>query len=186
MASSSLRGRPTHCIFRRGDTWCAVPAESVRRVMPRPTLVVVPHSPPVLVGLCHELGSFMPVLRLDEAIGHRGSREEAMMLVIDTPGGTWGLVVDEVDSLAPLEASTAAEQPDESGWAGVLNGWGVHRDEVVRIIDPARFREHAGRELERPAPMAAGWTGTARSATPDSRAFAGEQSSDSAWRAITS
>jgi chemotaxis signal transduction protein len=55
----------THCVMRRGASWFAFPAEKVREVLFRPPLLAVPHSDPLLAGLCHVRSEFFPVLRLD-------------------------------------------------------------------------------------------------------------------------
>jgi chemotaxis signal transduction protein len=146
----------------------------IRKVMPRPPLVAVPWTGPSLVGLCHVRGEFLPVLTLDRLLSCTDLQDERFMIVVNetagpwrgssgtavplsshTPdgnpeptarGGPWGILADEVATLAALELSSAPEADGEGGWPSAVTGWATHERGVVRILDPLRFRELAERE----------------------------------------
>ena len=147
MIEQQIQTRPTHCIFRRGTFWLALPAQVIRKVTPRPVMVAVPKTHPVLAGLCHARGEFIPVLTLDPVLAAKRSSPEELMLIIDDTDGAWGILVDEVDSLAFLESSSAPESDSDVGWTSSVTGWATHERGVVRIIDHVRLRELAEREL---------------------------------------
>src|SRR5262245_47348796 len=98
MRGFELQPGHTHCVFRRGASWFAVPALSVCEVMLRPAIVIVPNAQTPLVGLCHVRSEFLPVLNLSPLLGEHTSMlsGEPQMLVLASPEGNWGLLVDQV------------------------------------------------------------------------------------------
>lgn len=136
---------PSHCVFRRGASWLALPAVAVREVLPRPQTVFVPGSSAMFVGLCHVRSEFIPVLSLDMIPGdRRGSNQ--IMLILDDADGPWALLVDEVSSLQTLEISDAPEETADQS-ASVVTGWATVNDMVVQVLDQSRIRMLAEREL---------------------------------------
>ena len=136
----------THCVFRSGAGRFALPADAVREVLPCPALVAVPHSDPVLVGVCHLRSEFVPVLRPNELAleGERHPPTEQQLIVIDQKGGPWGLLVDQVAGLMSLELSAAAD--DEAGEVqdtSALVGWATYESEIVRVLDAQRLHAQA-------------------------------------------
>ena len=97
----------THCVFRRGLCWLALPATVVREAMPRPGMVFVPGTPTIFVGLCHVRSEFIPVLNLDSVLPGCDHSDSNVMLVVDDTDGPWAVLVDEVTSLRALEISDA-------------------------------------------------------------------------------
>ena len=142
-------GSQTHCVFRRGSTLFAFPTYSVREVMERPAMAQVPHTKYLLAGLCHVRNRFIPVLRLDELlVESTGSLpEEQKMLVMDDPEGAWGVLADDVHSLASLEVSAAAEAAPDDKWSDSIVGLAAYETQVVRILHPERLREVAEQDL---------------------------------------
>jgi len=133
---------PSHCVFRRGSSWLALPAVAVREVLPRPQTVFVPGSSAMFVGLCHVRSEFIPVLSLDMIPGQSSEHSDPIMLILDDSDGPWALLVDEVSSLQTLEISDAPEQS-----ASVVTGWATVNDTVVQVLDQAGIRMLAEREL---------------------------------------
>lgn len=157
----------THCVFRYRDRWLAVRAQAIREVMPRPQLVAVPPATATLAGLCYIRGEFLPVVTLEGLAPDAGSEPGPVMLVIDDAGDCWGIAVDEVDALAPLDASPAPE--GAPGWAGCISGWATHEKHgVVQVIDDIRLRDLVAAEL------LAAWSTTrlATAASPNAPALA--------------
>lgn len=133
---------PSHCVFRRGSSWLALPAVTVREVLPRPQTVFVPGSSAMFVGLCHVRSEFIPVLSLDMIPGQSSDGSDQIMLILDDSDGPWALLVDEVSSLQTLEISDAPEQS-----ASVVTGWATVNETVVQVLDQASIRMQAEREL---------------------------------------
>lgn len=144
--SSRTIDQTAYCVFRRGAVWLALPAYALRRVISSQDLVAVPMSPPVLAGICHRQGEFLPVLTLDPVMNLTSRQSQRLMLVIDDLDGNWGLLVDEVKALVRLDVSNpgAISNADASS---IVTGWATFDEEVVRILDYSLLREIADREL---------------------------------------
>lgn len=147
MSSSAVGPRPTHCLFRVGTFWLALPVEVIRKVMPRPGLVTVPGTSEVIVGICHVQGQFLPVLTLASLFSKTAGCDEPHLLLIDDLNGPWGVLADEVSTLATLELSNVPDSETEGGWETVVMGWATHDRKVVRILDHVRLRELAEQEV---------------------------------------
>ena len=100
---SEAAATPTHCVFRRGLSWLALPAIAVREALPRPDMVPVPGTPSTFAGLCHVRSEFIPVLNLDSVLSEHGSSGDQIMLILDDADGPWAVLVDELSSLQSLE-----------------------------------------------------------------------------------
>lgn len=135
-----------HCVFRRGHSWLALPAVAVREVLPRPQTVYVPGSSAMFVGLCHVRSEFIPVLSLDMIPGDSSGSSDQIMLILDDSDGPWALLVDEVSSLQVLEISDAPDEATQQT-GSVVMGWATLDETVVQVLDQARIRMLAEREL---------------------------------------
>lgn len=141
-----MSNRTALCIFRKGSTWLALPAKVVREVRTRPRLVTIPRSSPILSGMSHIRSEFLPVLNLSELLPEERSGNEDFLLIIEDADGDWGLLVDEVRSLAFVEFSNAPEEHREM-WESAVVGWTTYEENIIRILDNIRFRELASRQL---------------------------------------
>ena len=149
MQGFDLQPGHIHCIFRRGTSWFALPALSVREVLLRPAIAHVPHTGPLLTGLCHVRSEFLPVFNLGPLLGGVQSSHvsETQMLVVMSVEGNWGLLVDQVAALASLETSVSTEG-DSSSWFAAVLGWATYHDQVVRVLEPTVFYRLAEAALE--------------------------------------
>lgn len=141
-----------YCVFRCGAFGFALPAHSVREVTVRPAVIVVPCCASVLAGLGHLRNEFLPVFSLSALSSDEGLSDEApegQMLVISGPEGAWGLLIDQVVALEPLEISIAAGASPDDEWSAVLVGSASYRDQVVRILEPNGLYRLGARILER-------------------------------------
>ena len=136
----------THCLFRRGSFWLALPALAVREAMPRPNMVFVPGTPPIFAGLCHVRSEFIPVLNLDSVLPECDHSDDEVMLVLDDTDGPWAVLVDEVTSLIALEVSDAPVA-DVFDTACAVVGWAILGDKVIQVLDQSRIRMRAEQEL---------------------------------------
>jgi chemotaxis signal transduction protein len=136
----------THCVFRRGSFWLALPAIAVREAMPRQNMVFVPGTPNLFVGLCHVRSEFIPVLNLNSVLPDCDDSDGNIMLVVDDTDGPWALLVDEVTSLRALEISDAPVA-DVLDTSCVIVGWATHGSDVIQVLDQTRVRMLAEQEL---------------------------------------
>ena len=137
---------PTHCVFRHGPSWLALPALAVREAVPRPDMVFVPGTPGTFVGLCHVRSEFIPVLNLDSVLSEVSHTGEQIMLILDDADGPWAVLVDEVASLQALETSDAPES-DVSDSRSAIVGWATFGETVIQVLDQSRIRQLAEQEL---------------------------------------
>lgn len=140
------RQQATYCLFRIGEVWLAVQAKVIREVMAKPRLVSIPRSHAVLSGMSYLRSEFVPVLNFSSLFPEETAGQESFMLIIEDVTGDWGLMVDEVDTLAVLESSNA---PDEgrNGWETAVVGWATKEDRIIRVLDTVHFRELAAVQL---------------------------------------
>lgn len=139
---------PTHCVFRRGSSWFALPAMVMREALLRPDMVFVPGTPKMFLGLCHVRSEFVPVLNLDAVQSEYGHSSEQIMLILDDVDGPWAILVDEVSSLQTLEISDAPET-DVFDIRCTIVGWATSDETVIQILDPSRIRQFAEDELSK-------------------------------------
>lgn len=162
---------PTHCVFRSGSSWQALPATSVREVMPRPDMISIPGTPATFVGMCHVRSEFIPVLNLSRLLAEgegaenwsfeadseiTDTREAAMtspalvkgqiLLVLDDKDGVWAVLVDEVIALQRLDVSNAPED-DHLNSLHAVAGWATADGVVIQILDQDRIRALAEHDL---------------------------------------
>jgi chemotaxis signal transduction protein len=146
-STTTLHGSaPTHCVFRHGRSWLALPAPVVREVMPRQEMVVVPGTPATFVGLCHVRSEFIPVLNLGSVLPHAGRTDEQIMLVLEDTDGPWAFLIDEVVSLQELEISDAPDSDSLKASTAVI-GWATFGETVIQVLDQDRIRQFAEQEL---------------------------------------
>ena len=151
MSNLDFENSERFCVFRSSDTWLGIPALAVRRVAPRPYLTPIPESDPIMLGLAHLQNEFVPVvsLRALTQIQYENSTElEKQLLVLTGHQGAWGLLIDQVITLAPLETSYSAFITQEDRWSAVTVGSASYRDQVLQILDPLALYRYAAGLLE--------------------------------------
>jgi chemotaxis signal transduction protein len=149
MARSELQPDEKYCIVRKGNSWFAIPALSVREITSSDSAIPVPRSHPVLAGLCQLRNEFLPVLRLFDRTEQEPSapKRDTPLLVITGLSGTWAFEVDEIAGLASLDVSVDADTRSSDGWLAAVMGSATYRDKVVRLLDANRLYRLAEREL---------------------------------------
>ncbi|MEZ6115831.1 MAG: chemotaxis protein CheW [Pirellulaceae bacterium] len=134
-----------YCLFRtRNREAFAVLATSVREVMPVPNITPIPLSDPLLAGLCHVRNEFLPVVHSDR---RNNDIREKQMMVMFSPTGPWGLLVENVLGLAQLEVSLNSVGADGSGLSAAVMGTASHEHEIIRVLDNNTLLQHFERQL---------------------------------------
>ena len=137
---------PTHCVFRSGTSWLALPATVVREVMSRPDMTSIPGTPATFHGLCHVRSEFIPVLNLKSLMCESDPTDSQILLILENADGAWAVLVDEVIALQRLEASDAPAT-DESDGDNLIAGWATSGEHVIQILDPFRIGRMARQQL---------------------------------------
>ncbi len=126
-----------YCVFQRGDSVYAILATAVREVGLRPKVARVPDSHGMLAGLGHLRNEFFPLLR-DRDSDHGILVEddhEAQVVVLSGDQGPWGMLVDRVIGLFPLDVSLCGEVQGAQGWSAAAMGAATLDRRVVRVLD---------------------------------------------------
>jgi len=119
-------------------TRCAVPAQSVQRILRSLTVYPVPGAQPKLVGLAQYRGDPIAVLDLEVLLGGRAESSAGHGVTVVVSAGaaeaseTVGLAVAEA-----LEVATIRDIAPGGEWLVV--GEAVVGDKLVRVLDLARL-----------------------------------------------
>jgi chemotaxis signal transduction protein len=125
-----------YCVFDRGDTLFAILATSVREVGLRPKISTVPGSHAMLAGLGHVRNEFLPFLQLNTSSNYgKPHGDESQMVIVSGDNGPWGLLVDHVLGLMPLEVSLCSDVHGAQGWMAAVMGSATLDHRVVRVLD---------------------------------------------------
>lgn len=136
-----------YCVFRSGPEWYALPALAVRYVAEVPKLYDVPQTDAALAGVCHLRNEFLAVVHLDVLRGAaEPSSEPRQLIVVNCAHGSWGLLVEQVSSLEPLDSAMSAES-DRGGFADAVIGAATRQGEFVRLLEPNRLYQLAEQRL---------------------------------------
>jgi chemotaxis signal transduction protein len=100
-------------------------------------------------GLCHLRAEFLPVLRLEVLVNQEESsaaRSPSQVVVMTGAGGPWGISVDQVVALEPLEVVINFDDHERSS---VVMGSANYRDQVVRVLNHTSLIRRAQEVLKK-------------------------------------
>ncbi|TWT88066.1 chemotaxis protein CheW [Stieleria varia] len=125
-----------HCIFRCGDAVFSLPATTVREVTHAPDIVPVPVSHDALAGIGHVHSEFLPVIALAPIVGEHAAVNGTsnQLLILNSPLGDWGILIDKVMAIHPVETHVAAQHRNDST-ATVLLGTASFDGSVLSVLD---------------------------------------------------
>jgi len=152
MNNSILDDKGRCCVFRSGENWFGIAALSVRSIVPRPDIALLPHADASLKGVCHIQNEFLPVvsLRALASIQYDTSADvEQQLAILLSPKGPWGLLIDEAMTLAEVEVSISTFSNQSDPWSRVIVGSAAWNNQVLQILDPVAIRQYASRLLEK-------------------------------------
>ncbi len=94
-----------HLLFDRHQTRYALPLPLVKEVICLPELVSVDNMPDHIVGIFNYHGQHVPVMNLDNALGHVSFRYKISdnVILFEWDGGICGLIVDETRDLLDIQ-----------------------------------------------------------------------------------
>ena len=152
MEQLDFDGSERYCIFQCHSQCYGISALDVQGVSPRPQIRSVPNSDPVLSGISHVHNNFLPVVSLRalaQISYEHDSESQQQLLTLPGPQGPWGILIDQVISLAPLEVSISNFSNANDQWSKVLAGSASYRNEVVQILDAKSLYQYASSMLGR-------------------------------------
>jgi purine-binding chemotaxis protein CheW len=121
------------CLFQSGESNYALRLEAVAEVVEVERSIRLPHSPPLVLGLCALRREMIPVIALDESMTLESANGggKHTVLILRTARGTWGLRIDAEGTIVAKEGLDDLETSDGSG--------SLHLgDTAYEIIDPEK------------------------------------------------
>ena len=132
-----------HCVIKSGGQGYALPAMVIRYVTPAPPVFPAPQTDQMMAGICHLRSEFLAVIdlntlaRIGDAVND-DSQSNTQLVAISSMQGNWGLLVDQVETLASLEHTTHGET-DRRGFASAIIGSATHNGQFLSVLDPNRL-----------------------------------------------
>ncbi|MBJ42792.1 MAG: hypothetical protein CMJ80_05840 [Planctomycetaceae bacterium] len=124
-----------YCVFERDSQVYGVLATSVQEVGLRPNIAPVPDSHPMLAGLGRVRNDFVPLLHAESQSTRTTRDSESQVVVMMGDHGPWGLLVDNVVGIVPLEVSLCSESHGTQGWSAAVMGAATTDGRVVQVLD---------------------------------------------------
>ncbi len=116
-----------------------VPIATVREINRVSEITPIPRTPDFVVGVMNLRGKAIPVVDLRMKLGVKagGFTRETCIIVIDTPKGESGIIVDAVHEVIDFTAEQLELPPrlHSPGETGFVSGIGKLEDKIVILID---------------------------------------------------
>ena len=165
VAGEGIARQALHGLIRLGRFCIALPAETIREVVPRPEEFLAFPSPiPEIIGAITLRGQMIPVLDLERMLapaGADGPRSAGSIVAVIRHGDlVHGIIADGIDGVASLHESATGrlEHPGSAGDNDLVRATFVHSNRAGIIIDPAALGAVPG------LPMVADKVGQGRAA----------------------
>lgn len=136
MTDDKLFQTDKYCVFDCCGETFAVPALSVRSIIPTQELSRLPLSHECLAGLANVHKEIVPVFDLSTLVGVSGEGPDRQMLIMNSDAGAWGVMIRQVQGLESIEVSFNGPRSDESGWNAVNVGSASFEELFVTVLDP--------------------------------------------------
>lgn len=120
---------------RVGREWYAIKVDNVLRVLHLVALTELPNCGPDVLGLLTLPDRVILVIDLRRRLGLAEAlfRLDTPIVIVDTPHGTIGLVVDEADDIEPIEEAQIA--PFTNGVSSYIVGVARRPDHLLMLLD---------------------------------------------------
>ncbi len=131
-----------HLVFDRHQSRYALPLPLVKEVICLPELVSVDNMPDHIVGIFNYHGRHVPVMNLDNALGHVSFRYKISdnLILFEWDGGICGLIVDETRDLLDIQQEEMESESSLEVEHGELNPFIAqkmpHDEGVINVLNP--------------------------------------------------
>lgn len=147
-----------HCMFRIRDDYFCIAAAEVSEIILLPEIAQIPDTDPALLGVCHLKTSFLPVISLLNLVSTEiASNAECGTKLLILRGNSasafskYAIVITDACGLVtiPLKGHISTEQRNGELLSKLFSGTTVYKEQIVRVLEPARFYGAVTERLER-------------------------------------
>ena len=123
-------------VFSLGPEEYGVPIKLVQEIIrytdPRP----IPGSSPHVEGVINLRGRIIPVVNLRQRFMAAGDRpDEAKIVIVELPGYTVGIIVDEVREVLTVDGESCEPPPESSGQVDYIDAVAKLEGRLLVILD---------------------------------------------------
>lgn len=138
--SQSLSSQPGQFLtFQLQDESFGIPISVVREINRVAEVTPVPKAPPFVKGVMNLRGKIIPVIDLRLKFDLRSSEytRDTCIIVIETPHGQIGNIVDAVKEVVEFDAAEIEPAPHftSQGYGSFVKGLGKKEDRVIILVD---------------------------------------------------
>jgi purine-binding chemotaxis protein CheW len=116
MTTTTNSGRTQYATFLVGDHYLGIGVSDVQEVLREQPVTPVPLSPTVVAGLINLRGQIVPQLDMRRLLHlpPRAPESATFSVVVRTEDGAVSLLVDEIDDVVELDASSSEHPPQNA------------------------------------------------------------------------
>ena len=132
---------------RVGDHLFGINASVVQDVFNPRNITPAPLAPDEVLGLLNLRGRIVTAISARRRLGLQGAGDHDPKAVgIETPGDSYGLVVDKVEAVVKLDPGAMIAAPDNlpPRWADIILGVFRTPDELLVVLDAVKLLTGAG------------------------------------------
>jgi purine-binding chemotaxis protein CheW len=129
------------CTVRLGEIRFGLPITRVVEIIGAARLQPVPLAPGFVRGLVHYRGDLLTAVSLRWLLGLPPANGSQDLLVLESPGGNFGLLVDTVGEILTVSAEDYEPNPStvSDRRRGLLKGAYKLEDSLLVMLDPERL-----------------------------------------------
>jgi purine-binding chemotaxis protein CheW len=129
------------CSVRLGSALFGVPIDHILEIVGAARPQPVPLAPDYVGGLVHYRGDVLTTVSLRQLLGLPPRDEPQDFLVLESPGGCFGLLVDEVGEVLTVSAADHEPNPSilDEKRKGLFVGAYKLKEGLLVMLDPERL-----------------------------------------------
>jgi purine-binding chemotaxis protein CheW len=129
------------CSVRLGDTWFGIPITHILEIVGSARPQPVPLAPGYVGGLVHYRGDVLTTVSLRQLLSLPPKVGAQDILVLESSGGCFGLLVDSVGEVLTVSSSDHEPNPSilDQRRKGMFAGAYKLKDKLLVMLDPDRL-----------------------------------------------
>jgi len=129
------------CTVQVGGTWFGLPISHIVEIVGSACPQSVPLAPRFVGGLVHYRGDVLTTISLRQLLGLPALDLPQPILVLESPGGCFGVLVDSVGEVLSVEPEDYEPNPStlDECRKGLFTGAYKLKDRLLVILDPIRL-----------------------------------------------